>query len=209
MFSRHRIRMDDTVKIYECTKCDYSTIRPSQFERHQKHHLNIRDHVCNICGKTFVQERTLNKHIHWVHNEKKLHCHYCEHVTADIYHLKEHIRVMHTHRDLKPYKCAYCDYRCKISGNARKHCMYRHKGLEVKYIKLEDTNVVKDVTSQSARARLDSINPFPDPPVLHQPQLDPTQPWNLQSSFYNTVTADTDSNLHLSGQPTSLSLIHY
>ncbi len=52
--------------------------------------------------------------------------------------LREHVRMMHTHRDVKPYKCAYCDYRCRTSGNCRKHCVNRHKDQEVKWIKVCD-----------------------------------------------------------------------
>ncbi|XP_013409284.1 zinc finger protein 816-like [Lingula anatina] len=145
VLARHNQRLDSKIKVYQCHICGYTTTRKKHHERHIKGHLNIRDMVCNICGKTFAHDRTLAKHIRWVHTEKKVKCPHCDHVTADNYHLKEHIRVMHTHRDLKPFKCGYCDFRCKISGNVRKHCLHKHKGVEVKYLKVARTDVVKEV----------------------------------------------------------------
>lgn len=48
----------------------------------------------------------------------------------------EHERYMHTHRHVKPYKCSYCDYRCNLSGNCRKHIANRHPGQPIVWVRV-------------------------------------------------------------------------
>ncbi len=69
---------------------------------------------------------------------KTFHCEFCDHVSADRSHLQEHVRVVHTHRNVKPYKCAYCEFHCATSGNCRKHCKAKHRDLPVQVIKVSE-----------------------------------------------------------------------
>ena len=43
-------------------------------------------------------------------------------------------RIVHTHRDVKPYQCAHCDYRSTVSGNVNKHCRLKHPGKMIVHV---------------------------------------------------------------------------
>ena len=122
---------------FECEMCDYTTDNKARFRDHIKCHNSVRDLPCPHCGKLFMTKKCLRGHVVKVHNPKTLTCDFCGYATADKSKLNIHVRVMHTQRGYKPYKCAYCDFHCATGGNCRKHVANKHKGMEIKYIKLD------------------------------------------------------------------------
>ena len=43
-----------------------------------------------------------------------------------------------THRGVRPYQCAYCEYRATVSDNVGKHCRQVHKNLPQKWVKVAE-----------------------------------------------------------------------
>ena len=178
LYNVHKMLGRKGSKVFKCSQCDYVSHYHCHLKTHMKKHLNIKDITCKECGQGFSRVSNLRKHIQWRHMEKMFQCDFCGRATGTINQLKEHIRCMHTHRDHKPYKCAYCEYHSTTSGNCRKHVMHKHKGLEVKVLKVMDkypksqpahvlTNSVmnKSMKHESQRKQMDSrqISPlYPD-----------------------------------------------
>ena len=161
----HRILLRTDQPVFSCNICDFTTDRKHRYEMHMKKHLGIRDITCHICGKTFVTRNSLANHMQRVHSGKTYGCQFCDYTTGNIQHYREHVRVMHTHRDVKPYKCAYCDFRCHTSGNCRKHCANRHKGLEIKWVRLCELYNSERVQEEGTK---DSNVPLATSSIRHQ-----------------------------------------
>jgi KRAB domain-containing zinc finger protein len=76
---------------------------------------------CNICGRQFVHELTLEKHM-LIHTKEKLHkCDICGEAFAHGYSLKEHKMNHSLVADGKPYKCQYCDMVFKHASYLKRH----------------------------------------------------------------------------------------
>ena len=134
----HNIKLDRKMQVYECTQCSYRTTHRNRFQDHERWHRDVRDINCPHCDKKFTTMTSQRGHIKAVHKPKHLKCVYCSYASSLVSQLKTHMRVMHTHPNHKPFKCVHCDFHCATSGNCRKHIMQRHKGLEVKWIKVAE-----------------------------------------------------------------------
>ena len=137
MFAIHKVTVGGTC-IFHCSVCDYATDRRGRMRDHENCHLGIRNFCCSQCDKRFMTRATLVEHVRCMHTPKTLHCAHCSYVSSTRRHLAEHTRVMHTYRHVRPYQCMYCDYRSSISGNCRKHCKSKHRGMPVKWVKVCD-----------------------------------------------------------------------
>lgn len=58
-------------------------------------HLGIRAHVCEICGKTFIERSHLVRH-EKLHTDSRLQCEKCEYTTTRKDKLKDHMRKHHS-----------------------------------------------------------------------------------------------------------------
>ena len=139
---------------------------------------------------------------------------------------------MHTHRSLKPYKCCYCDYRCNLSGNCRKHIKQKHKGREVKWIKVADASdetrdkvspkvedlaqsFAEDALHQSPLYEMNTTLPLPPPMsssdivhLQHNPMYsDPSKTFHPQHALrpygHQEVEASSPTRSHMPEQPQS------
>ena len=135
----HRVKAeDDKRKEYRCDQCDYVTLLKHRFRTHVNGHSNVREYVCQTCGKEFISSSTLRSHNQWLHWSKLYSCTQCDYQTKTMQKLNEHIRVQHQLKDMKPYRCPYCGFTCATGGNCRKHVKQKHKGQEVRYIRDDD-----------------------------------------------------------------------
>lgn len=151
-FHSHMLRAHDVappadLKLHRCTHCDFFTVQKSHLRKHMRHHsAGAKEYECNTCGKKFLTEDCLGRHIQR-HQMKDECCPIpgCGYSTKYKNNLKNHIARIHTQKDLKPFLCPYCEYRCKEKGNLNKHITGKHKMEVVTVAKLRK-NAIKTGT---------------------------------------------------------------
>ena len=111
--------------VYKChyENCDYTNSTKIKFKNHINIvHLNlpeIRDFFCETCGKTFDENRLLQRHL-VVHSDiKSVHCTICENSFKTKKHLSNHMKI---HSDTRREICPFCS-----KGFKQKATLYRHK----------------------------------------------------------------------------------
>ena len=78
----------------------------SYSDHHRGGYEGKKDHLCEICNKTFTRWGRLQEHISVVHKGKKdLKCEKCDFVTGKPKELKQHIEVVHN-----------CSHKCEKCG---------------------------------------------------------------------------------------------
>ncbi|KAL3853142.1 hypothetical protein ACJMK2_016712 [Sinanodonta woodiana] len=95
LIAHRRIHTGD---VYHCQfpKCTYFTPKRSQLKSHMRSHLGIRSHICQVCGKSFVEKSHLVRHEKIHTQETPHHCSVCDYSTARSDKLKEHYQKHHT-----------------------------------------------------------------------------------------------------------------
>lgn len=67
-----------------------------------------KDHVCDVCGKTFYQIHAMKLHYDSVHTDRlKVSCQLCNKVFRNKYSLHQHIKQFHT-ANISIYACEIC-----------------------------------------------------------------------------------------------------
>ncbi len=136
LYNIHKLKIDNSMKVFECEHCDYTTSLKSRYTDHMRVHRKVRDIPCPHCDKLFMTHRSLAGHKGKVHGPKKYRCKICGYMTSVTTRLREHIQTKHGDPDYKPYKCPYCSYRCASGGNCRKHVKSQHVGMPLTYEKV-------------------------------------------------------------------------
>ncbi|VDO92902.1 unnamed protein product [Soboliphyme baturini] len=91
---------------YPCHLCSRSFEKRDRLRIHILHvHEKHRPHMCTICGKTFSQSSSLNKHLRVHSGERPYKCAYCNKAFTASSILRTHIR---QHSGEKPFKCKFC-----------------------------------------------------------------------------------------------------
>jgi uncharacterized Zn-finger protein len=89
----------------------------------QKSDAAIKPHACGICGRTFLRNDYLQKHIRTHTGERPFSCSYCGKSFVQSYNLSRHI-VIHTGD--KPYSCDVCGRRFSTRDKCRLHAQKDH-----------------------------------------------------------------------------------
>ena len=103
-----------------CNLCGKTFPMDASLQEHVRTHLNAssKDYQCETCGKTFCQASSLKAH-QLVHSGLKPHtCHICQASFRKTHHLRRHFLV---HTGERPYQCDFCDRTFTSSGNLNKH----------------------------------------------------------------------------------------
>lgn len=93
----------------------------SKLTEHTRSHTNTRPFKCNVCGKSFLRNGHLTRHLAMSHTkEKRFICSFdgCSKEFNLNHHLKRHLKV---HETPKPYICEICKESFKLKAQLNKH----------------------------------------------------------------------------------------
>lgn len=128
------VNEDDCKNAYKCSDCDRMFSRKVQYEKHIRQHVHVPDPVpvpdlsdiigidCEVCGKTFKNEKSLKIHTQRHNTKNKIACVICGKKFCQRSSLKLHLRVHNNQRNpLKKYECEMCDKYFPSENDLKKH----------------------------------------------------------------------------------------
>lgn len=89
---------------YKCPHCTSFFPKFYYLRKHLRSHSDVRPYTCHVCGKSFSQQQSLNRHIN-IHSGHGYQCNVCGCVMSDKANLNVHMR---NHLGEKKYICEVC-----------------------------------------------------------------------------------------------------
>ncbi|XP_042248776.1 zinc finger protein 436-like [Thunnus maccoyii] len=111
-------------KVYFCDVCGKTFANNRCLRLHGKIHTGIKEFVCQECGKTFYRREHLIVHVRTHSGEKPYHCDICGKAFSQSQNLTIHKR---SHSGERPYHCSMCGKLFNTSSHLKTHMRY-HSG---------------------------------------------------------------------------------
>ncbi|XP_072285692.1 zinc finger protein Gfi-1b isoform X1 [Pyxicephalus adspersus] len=113
------------METYHCVKCSKVFSTSHGLEVHvRRSHSGTRPFVCDICGKSFGHEVSLEQHLNVHSQERSFECKMCGKTFKRSSTLSTHLLI---HSDTRPYPCQFCGKRFHQKSDMKKHT-YIHTG---------------------------------------------------------------------------------
>lgn len=125
--SSHFARVHETNKPNKCEKCGKSFATQKLLNRHNISH-GPKNHMCQVCEKTFLQKSQLESHMETHQQVKKYKCEICPKTFSHKRVLAAHI-LQHSTRNGKPFKCEECFKAYKWPEDLNTHRKAEHEGI--------------------------------------------------------------------------------
>lgn len=112
---------------YGCSQCNksFNTVHGLEVHVRRTHAGALRPHCCELCGKTFGHEISLQQHKQTIHSSaKNFNCTICGKCFKRSSTLSTHMLI---HSNTRPYSCSYCGKRFHQKSDMKKHT-YVHTG---------------------------------------------------------------------------------
>ncbi|XP_047028653.1 zinc finger protein 883-like [Helicoverpa zea] len=114
------------LKEFICDACGKAFAMKHLLKRHLALHSDVKMHKCEKCSKTYSRRDQLMAHMYTHKEQKRYVCSYCNKGFIQMCSLKDHLR---THTGETPYLCSQCGKGFANSSNLRQHMM-RHSGVK-------------------------------------------------------------------------------
>lgn len=112
---------------YHCPICSETFTRLLTLKRHIRVHTSTNPERCNYCGKFFLEEAMLSRHIALRHNSDKKYfeCDMCNKIYLSRNKYKKH-KLEHNFELIPPYKCFHCGKTYESLQEFKEHLKLSH-----------------------------------------------------------------------------------
>ncbi len=133
------------IRPFQCTICDYRTIRRSQLLHVERQHIKSEDRktvACDLCNYKTLTKGALNQHVKNVHEGRRdFECKLCSKQFVSGSKLRAHTNRVHIKK--KSFKCMVCDYSTHYYESLNRHVKSVH-GLVDKLARTERARIQCD-----------------------------------------------------------------
>ena len=117
-------------KSHICELCGKVFAKDYSLQTHIKiTHEKIKRFQCEVCKKDFSVLCNLNRHVRMVHNKEKSECEICGKMLSDFSPRRIESH-MNMHKGLKPHKCKFCGQGFADNSNKLNHEKSVHLGIK-------------------------------------------------------------------------------
>ena len=119
-------------KGFKCPNCEKELISRQNLENHmRKFHNGKKPYNCSVCGKGFDNEKTVESHIKYVHEEGPFQCSICDKIFECNKDLRVHNKVHKQKKVCNFYNCEFSTHQPSLmkrhveqvhEGKVRHHC---------------------------------------------------------------------------------------